>query len=247
MTFLVVKRLKKIIQHLYPSQTLKEKNLTFQPLPKKNPAIAATTADQPSTSGAPMVSVGNIKAKSGAVVLASKSMKDTNVYDKSMFAEAGMYTGQNARAIIECIECRKPRVIYSSSAAWCSRYKLELTILLSEHDYTCGSPITPPGHALHGKLFVRLEMSCASYIELSYYSTPNAIGNKPGLCLFCATDNTPRDHNLTLKFKTVLPVCETCKPEEWVRGYLLAPIWKAANLNSWVNFMSNPSFLFFMF
>jgi len=136
---------------------------------------------------------------------------DIRLYDNSLLADSGTYTGQNARTIIECVECRKPFVVYANGATWCSRYKFELALLLSNNDYTCGSPITRPNHVLHGKIFTCLEMSCSSYIELSYYSTTNDIGTKSGLCCYCAAENTVRDADLTLKYKTVLPLCDDCK------------------------------------
>lgn len=104
------------------------------------------------------------------------SEADLKVYDKAVCTDAGMYTAQNARALIECVECRKPHIVYCRGTTWCSRYRLELALLLSENDFTCGSPITPPGHMLHGKIYTRLNISCADHIELAYYCTSNAIG-----------------------------------------------------------------------
>lgn len=152
----------------------------------------------------PTVRPSELKAKAGSTL-------ESFLYDKSLLADAGMYTAQNARSVIECVECRKPRVVYAASHQWGSRNKLELALILSENDYTCGSPLTSPKDSLHGKVFTRLEMTCESYIELAYYGTSNAIGKKPGLCCYCAVDDTPRDAILTAKYKTVLPVCDTCK------------------------------------
>jgi hypothetical protein len=153
------------------------------------------------------------KAKSGTH--ASKSVTSmpgllgTQAYDKALLADSGTYTGQNARAVVECIECRKPRVIYSTS--WPSRYSSQLALILSEYDYTCGAPVTIPGHVLHGKIFTRLDMTCESYIELAYYSSTNTFGKNPSLCCYCAVAETVRDDALLKLYKTVLPVCETCK------------------------------------
>ena len=144
------------------------------------------------------------KAKSG-------SAEGQPLYDLSVYADAGTYTAHNARAIVECVDCRKPRVVNAKSCTWLAKVKLDLALLLSENDYMCGAVVTPPGHPLHGKVFTRIEMTCESYIELAFYSTTNNIGNKPSLCCFCATDNTPRDPDLIRKYKTVLPICVQCK------------------------------------
>lgn len=148
--------------------------------------------------------VGVTKAKAGSAGVQP-------LYDPTVYADAGMYTAQNARAIVECVDCRKPRVVYANSCTWISKFKLDLALLLSEYDYTCGAVITPPGHPLHGKVFTRIEMTCESYIELAFYSTSNNVGKKPGLCCYCAAENTPRDLDLISRYKTVLPICTQCK------------------------------------
>ena len=33
----------------------------------------------------------------------------------------------------------------------------------------CGAPITLPGNALHGKFYVRMDISCSAFIEIPYY------------------------------------------------------------------------------
>jgi len=58
-------------------------------------------------------------------------------------------------------------------------------------------------------------MTCESYIELSYYSSSNEIGKKPGLCCYCAADNIQRDAALLSQYKTVLPICDSCR----IAGY----------------------------
>jgi hypothetical protein len=135
----------------------------------------------------------------------------TKAFVRTVFADSGMYTAQNARAIVECVDCKKPRVVYANSCTWLAKFKLELTLLLSENDYTCGAVIIPPNHPLHGHVFTRLEMPCESYIELAFYSTTNDICKKPGLCCYCAAENTPRDQDLVSRFKTFLPLCTECK------------------------------------
>lgn len=44
-------------------------------------------------------------------------------------------------------------------------------MLLSDYEYSCGAPITPPNHNLHGKVVTRVNLLCAMPIELSYYSS----------------------------------------------------------------------------
>jgi len=127
-------------------------------------------------------------------------------------ASSSVLTAQNAHSVTECVECSKPRVIYSK-AKLTERQKTMLALLLSEYEYSCGSPVTPPSHALSGTVFMRLTLTCNDQIEIPYYSAD--IG-RHDLCCYCAHDGTVVDQELKKKFKTVLPVCQACRDKSLV-------------------------------
>lgn len=116
-------------------------------------------------------------------------------------------TAQNARALVTCVECRKPRVLYSKQKL-SQRQELTLALTLSEYDYTCGAPVLPPNHSLAKFIQIRTEMSCISPIEVSYYSSGIGRGD---LCAHCATEDSQCNMDLKKKYKTVLPLCGNCQ------------------------------------
>ncbi|XP_071143242.1 uncharacterized protein [Mytilus edulis] len=63
------------------------------------------------------------------------------------------------------------------------------------------------GDVLHGKVFVRLQLSCSSHIEFAFYASN--IG-RVDLCAHCASPETNKDQELLKKIKVVLPVCGEC-------------------------------------
>ena len=63
--------------------------------------------------------------------------------DPALQGEASVFTAQNARYTTTCTECEKPRLIYGKSKLT-ERQEVQLAILLSDFEYTCGSPVTPP-------------------------------------------------------------------------------------------------------
>ena len=98
-------------------------------------------------------------------------------------------------------------MIYSKPAL-SSRERLSLSILLSEHDYTCGSAVTIPSSTLHGRVFVRLPLSCDDSVELPYYSS--RVG-RMDVCGHCGNGDATVDQSLKKDYKTVIPMCDTCK------------------------------------
>lgn len=121
--------------------------------------------------------------------------------------ESAMYTAQNARATIACTECSKPRVVYGKQKM-SQRQQVLLASLMSEFEYTCGSPLTSPGSALHSKYTTRPGMFCNTPIELCYYSS--TLQCPKDLCTYCSDTGAEVDQNLKKKFKTVLPICVEC-------------------------------------
>lgn len=122
--------------------------------------------------------------------------------------EPGLFTAQHARAVVSCLECSKPRVIYSMRLL-SSRHQATLAAALSEDsmDYTCGSPILEPRHILASTTQVRLALSCGDPIELAYYRAPFG---RQDLCAHCGGTEGDTLPSLLAKFKTVLPCCQVC-------------------------------------
>ena len=120
---------------------------------------------------------------------------------------SSVFTAQNARFSCECVECRKPRVIYAKNRLT-ERQNTQLAILLSDMEYSCGSHITAPEDPLHGKIHIRLGLQCGTPVEIPYYSSDIGVKN---LCCFCAAPNGEVKRDLRQKYKTVLPICLDCE------------------------------------
>ena len=116
--------------------------------------------------------------------------------DEALFVDSSVFTAQNAQVICECVECRKPRVIYSKNKLT-ERQKMQMALVMSEYEYSCGAPATPPGHGLHGHVFARLNITCENIIEVLYYSA--AIGRRD-LCCYCGVGDTEINQDLKKRF-----------------------------------------------
>ncbi|WAR05994.1 LOW QUALITY PROTEIN: hypothetical protein MAR_021363 [Mya arenaria] len=116
---------------------------------------------------------------------------------------------QNARAIATCIECRKPRVVYSKTKL-SQRKEVLLATCLSDYDYSCGAQLFPPSapSTLKSSVVIRPFLQCASPIELCYYGAD--LGRKD-LCTYCADLESETDAELKKLYKTVLPICQKCR------------------------------------
>ncbi|XP_036973354.1 uncharacterized protein LOC119030097 [Acanthopagrus latus] len=122
--------------------------------------------------------------------------------------ESRLFTAQHARAVVGCMECSKPRVIYSMRLL-SSHHQATLAVALSDDgmDYTCESYILEPKHQLSSTVQVRLSPSCGDPIELAYYRAPFG---RQDLCAHCGGPQGNTCPALLLKFKTVLPCCHIC-------------------------------------
>jgi hypothetical protein len=77
-------------------------------------------------------------------------------------------TVQNVRSLEECVECRKPNVIYSKYKLT-ERQQYSIVYGLSELDYTCGSPLLSPSNPLYKSVMARSNITCKRPVELTYY------------------------------------------------------------------------------
>ena len=111
------------------------------------------------------------------------------------FAPSTVTSTQNARFLVTCVECRKPRVHYSLHKLT-ERQKVSLVVSLSEYDYTCGA------------VMVRASLTCAMPVEIPNYGSE--LGRRD-ICALCAAEEAETDQELKKKYKTVLPICITCK------------------------------------
>lgn len=120
-------------------------------------------------------------------------------------------TGQNVRDTVNCKSCSKPRCIYTSRAL-SDREKEELKNVKRNYDYVCGCLITPEVSYLSGEVFTRLEMHCNTPVAWEYYSATK-IPLKKDVCSHCSRPGAIVDKETKKAYKTVLPICETCKVE----------------------------------
>ena len=186
--------------HWLPDPVLQEQDNDHYMPYEEAKLLETTEKDRPSLLKVPEAKVTGQKKStvktnlSGAI--AAKSTEDEPGVPASMF------TVQNAPFTVECIECRKPGVIYSKNKL-IERRAMKLALQLSEVDYTCGSFITSEDDQLHGRVYVRQSIMCSSIAELAYYSS--YVGKK--IC--AASEQGEKDQ--TSKFQTVLPICQTCK------------------------------------
>ena len=109
---------------------------------------------------------------------------------------------QNARAIATCVECSKPRVLFSC-------HKLtegQLAASLSEYDFTCGAPVVQ-NHPLNCKVTAR-SLDCNQPLEFAFYVAH--LGRKD-LCGECGQEGADPMTENKKRFKTVLPLCMDCQ------------------------------------
>ena len=118
-----------------------------------------------------------------------------------------LYSAQYARMAVNCVECRKPRVIYSKQRL-SERQKVNLCVSMSECDYTCGAPLLPPNDPYVSVAVTKQNLVCAQPIEISFYSA--SIGRRD-LCAHCGIEEAHTNEELKTKYRTVLPICDECE------------------------------------
>ena len=66
------------------------------------------------------------------------------------------------------------------------------------------------GDGLQGVIFVRLQLSCQSPVEMPYYAAACAL-TREDICCYCAsTEDIRRDEASLQTHRVVLPMCKTC-------------------------------------
>ena len=91
------------------------------------------------------------------------------------------------------------------------RQQMSLTLAISDDsEYTCGSVLLPPSNPHYKTIMCRLGICCETPVQLPYYAS--GLG-KSDLCCYCASEDGKVEQELkrTCKYKTVLPLCVTCK------------------------------------
>ena len=118
-------------------------------------------------------------------------------------------SAQTARAVAVCVECRKPRVIYSKNKL-SERQKVLLAVSLSEYEYSCGSSLFAPSVTgnLKRSMCLRPNLQCILPVEIPYYGSD--LGRKD-LCGYCGIEETATDTGLKEQYQTVLPLCAECR------------------------------------
>ncbi|XP_053389758.1 uncharacterized protein LOC128552728 [Mercenaria mercenaria] len=163
-----------------------------------------TEEDRPTYRKTPIAESKVTKKPKGNLRSAPLSLQRNT--DEPIHHDASIFTAQNARSVTDCCECRKPRVIYSKHKLT-ERQMVQVSLQLSEFDYTCGSYITTPANKLHGVIYMRTQLSCIDPVELAFYSSEVA---RKDLCCFCATPEAEISSDLKKQYKTVLPICPEC-------------------------------------
>ena len=122
--------------------------------------------------------------------------------------KSSVLVGQNVRDVVTCIQCNKQRCIYSEHALsnWENR---ELKSILHKYSFHCGCMITPDVSFLLGMVFTRLELTCSSPMELPFYANTKIYVQKD-IC-YCIRKGVQEDKELKKQFKTILPLCLSCK------------------------------------
>ena len=123
------------------------------------------------------------------------------------FREYSLCVRPHARSTVSCVESRKPCVLYSRFELT-ERQQTTLVMLLSGYDYTCGAPITPPKHSLHGKVVTRKNIICALPVEIPSYGTDFG---RNDICCHCGNEEAETNLLLKASFQTVLPMCKDCE------------------------------------
>ena len=92
-------------------------------------------------------------------------------------------SAQNARAVVNCVECEKPRVIYTKTKLD-NRHRLFLAKQIRNVEYSCGSYLFPSSEnqKVANSMIICPNLQCSMQIEVPYYSSD--VGRKD-VCSYC--------------------------------------------------------------
>ena len=92
-------------------------------------------------------------------------------------------SAQNARAVVNFVQCEKPRVIYTKTKLE-YRQRLFLAKQISNFEYSCGFYLFPPSEnqKVANLMIIRPNLQCSMQIEVPYYSSD--VGRKD-VCSHC--------------------------------------------------------------
>lgn len=121
----------------------------------------------------------------------------------------GQFINTKIRRVVSCEHCNKIRCIYSNSALT-ENEEIQLQTTLDGLCYTCGSQLLPEDHELSKYLSVRLNITCDSPIESTYFSCRL---KKFDICYWCgeSEDLIEPSDKLKDEWKTIYPLCAFCK------------------------------------
>ena len=139
------------------------------------------------------------------------------------------------RGVVHCKDCMKPRCLYSETSPsrmkpvvvngateptahairMCREYAIQKLEEAQDNDlYVCGMQPLDADDLMHGVIVTRHGLECHHSMEFEYYSVKIvASWFKPKLCAYCAGLSGSEgivDEELSLQWKSVLPVCPAC-------------------------------------
>lgn len=118
-------------------------------------------------------------------VSAEEVLQEITRYIEMPESPPSLCTVQNARLLVKCVECRKPRVVHSQLRLT-EMQQCSLACGLGEYDFTCGSPLIPPTNPLFKTVMWRKH----HYLQNHRLNLPmiysSGLGHSDTCCYCCA-------------------------------------------------------------
>lgn len=117
-------------------------------------------------------------------------------------------SGETIRDFVKCIDCNKPRGIYSAKKLIVDQ-KRHLEVLKEECVYTRSGILVPEDHELFGTVFVQPNVTCSAPVVSPYFVARSTFKS---VCFHCEDEDIfPISDKLKKNFQSVHPVCNSCK------------------------------------
>lgn len=131
------------------------------------------------------------------------------INDEISETRSGQFINTKIRRTITCEYCGKMRCIYSN-VTLTNDEETKLQATLDGLSYSCGSQLLPEDHELSERLSVRLNLTCDSPIESTYFSWRL---KRFDICYWCGESKNLIEPSDILKseWKTIYPLCLFCK------------------------------------